>query len=189
MLRRCLASMSRCTSRQTILACSWLMSTFSITERLKRMPRFWIGASIVALIIVWAFIGPLVYQWSITDRDVLNMGMGPTMIHWFGTNSIGQDIYAQTLAGLQKSLIIGLVAGPTATQLLADLGAEVIKIERPGTGDDTRGLGPPFVTDATGAATRESAYFLSANRGKHSVAVDLADVAAKVYTRDLYGND
>lgn len=68
-----------------------------------------------------------------------------------------------------------ILAGPTATQLLADLGAEVIKIERPGAGDDTRGWGPPFVLDAEGNDTRESAYFLSANRGKHSVAVNIAD--------------
>lgn len=74
-----------------------------VWHRLRRMPRFWIGASVVVLVILWAFVGPLVYPWSISDRDVLNMGMGPTMIHWFGTNSIGQDIYAQTLAGLQKS--------------------------------------------------------------------------------------
>ena len=58
--------------------------------RLKKMPRFWIGITVVVAIILWAFVGPLVYPWSITDRDPLNMGMGPTMIHWFGTNSIGQ---------------------------------------------------------------------------------------------------
>ena len=67
-----------------------------------------------------------------------------------------------------------ILAGPTATQLLADLGAEVIKIERPGAGDDTRGWGPPFVLDAEGKETRDSAYFLAANRGKHSVAVNIA---------------
>ncbi|GAA1649643.1 ABC transporter permease [Microbacterium flavum] len=94
-----------------------------VWHRLRRMPRFWIGASVVVLVILWAFVGPLVYPWSISDRDVLNMGMGPTMIHWFGTNSIGQDIYAQTLAGLQKSLIIGLVAGPTATVIAATVGS------------------------------------------------------------------
>ena len=81
-----------------------------VWARLKKMPRFWIGITIVVAVILWAFVGPLLYPWSITDRDPLNMGMGPTMLHWFGTNSIGQDIYAQTLAGLQKSLIIGLVA-------------------------------------------------------------------------------
>ncbi len=82
---------------------------------------------------------------------------------------------AQALSGLCIIDLSRILAGPTATQLLADLGAEVIKIERPGTGDDTRGWGPPFVTDDQGAETRESAYFLSANRGKHSVAVNIAD--------------
>ncbi|HSF64223.1 MAG TPA: CoA transferase [Paracoccaceae bacterium] len=79
------------------------------------------------------------------------------------------------MAGLRVVDLSRILAGPTATQLLADLGAEVIKIERPGKGDDTRGWGPPFVPDATGAETGESAYFLSANRGKHSVAVNIAD--------------
>ena len=88
--------------------------------RLKRMPRFWIGITVVVFIVLWAFIGPFLYPYGITDRDPLNMGMGPTLLHWFGTNSIGQDIYAQTLAGLQKSLVIGLVAGPTATVIAAD---------------------------------------------------------------------
>lgn len=82
---------------------------------------------------------------------------------------------AQALSGLRVLDLSRILAGPTATQLLADLGAEVIKIERPGTGDDTRGWGPPFVTDAKGSDTRESAYFLAANRGKHSVAVNIAD--------------
>ena len=58
---------------------------------------------------------------------------------------------------------------------MADLGAEVIKIECPGVGDDTRGWVPPFVTDATGTDMRESAYYRSANRGKHSVAINIAD--------------
>jgi crotonobetainyl-CoA:carnitine CoA-transferase CaiB-like acyl-CoA transferase len=82
---------------------------------------------------------------------------------------------AQALQGLRVLDLSRILAGPTATQLLADLGAEVIKIERPDTGDDTRGWGPPFVLDAEGNDTRESAYFLSANRGKHSVAVNIAD--------------
>lgn len=66
-----------------------------------------------------------------------------------------------------------VLAGPWASQLLADLGAEVIKVERPGAGDDTRGWGPPWLRDAAGAETSESAYFLSANRGKKSITVDL----------------
>lgn len=91
--------------------------------RLRRTPRFWIGITVVAFIILWAFVGPLLYPFSITDRDPLNMGLGPTLLHWFGTNSIGQDIYAQTLSGLQKSLVIGLVAGPAATVVAAIVGS------------------------------------------------------------------
>lgn len=65
-----------------------------------------------------------------------------------------------------------VLAGPWAGQTLADLGAEVIKVERPGAGDDTRGWGPPFLVDQEGNPTSDAAYFLSANRGKKSVAID-----------------
>ena len=82
---------------------------------------------------------------------------------------------AQALTGLRVLDLSRILAGPSATQLLADLGAEVIKIERPGAGDDTRGWGPPFLADDQGEARGPSAYFLSANRGKHSVAVNIAD--------------
>jgi crotonobetainyl-CoA:carnitine CoA-transferase CaiB-like acyl-CoA transferase len=78
------------------------------------------------------------------------------------------------LSGLRVLDLSRILAGPTATQLLADLGADVIKVEKPGTGDDTRGWGPPFLKDAQGRDTRESAYYLSSNRGKHSVAIDMA---------------
>jgi crotonobetainyl-CoA:carnitine CoA-transferase CaiB-like acyl-CoA transferase len=67
-----------------------------------------------------------------------------------------------------------VLAGPWASQVLADLGAEVIKVERPGAGDETRGWGPPWLRDARGRETGESAYFASANRGKRSIALDLA---------------
>ncbi len=89
------------------------------------------------------------------------------------------------LAGLRVLDLSRILAGPTATQLLADLGAEVIKIERPGTGDDTRGWGPPFQRGADGAEKRASAYFLAANRGKHSVAVNMADPKGQALLRDL----
>ena len=92
---------------------------------------------------------------------------------------------AQALAGLRVLDLSRILAGPTATQLLADLGAEVIKIERPGSGDDTRGWGPPFVEDAEGRETRESAYFLAANRGKHSVAVNIADPRGQAIVQAL----
>ena len=65
-----------------------------------------------------------------------------------------------------------VLAGPWCTQLLADLGARVIKIEKPGTGDDTRAWGPPFLRDADGNDTGEAAYYLACNRGKQSVAID-----------------
>ncbi|NWC08205.1 CoA transferase [Pseudomonas agarici] len=67
-----------------------------------------------------------------------------------------------------------ILAGPWASQNLADLGAEVIKIERPGHGDDTRAWGPPFLKNAEGGETSETAYFLCANRGKKSLTVDIA---------------
>ena len=66
-----------------------------------------------------------------------------------------------------------ILAGPWCGQTFADLGAEVIKVERPGAGDDTRGWGPPFMVDADGNETDTAAYFLSANRGKKSVTVDI----------------
>lgn len=78
-----------------------------------------------------------------------------------------------------------ILAGPWATQNLADMGAEVIKIERPGVGDDTRTWGPPFLKDAEGRETRDSSYFLSANRGKQSVTVDLASTEGQEIIRQL----
>ena len=66
-----------------------------------------------------------------------------------------------------------VLAGPFCTQILGDLGAEIIKVERPGNGDDTRGWGPPFLQDENGVDTSESAYYLSCNRNKKSIAVDI----------------
>ncbi len=78
-----------------------------------------------------------------------------------------------------------VLAGPWCTQLLADLGATVIKIERPGTGDDTRAWGPPFLKDALGRDTSEAAYYLACNRGKLSVAVDFTKPEGQRIVRDL----
>ena len=80
---------------------------------------------------------------------------------------------AGPLANIRVLDLTRVLAGPWATQFLADLGAEVIKIEKPGEGDDTRGWGPPFLTNADGSRG-DAAYYLSANRGKHSVAIDMA---------------
>jgi crotonobetainyl-CoA:carnitine CoA-transferase CaiB-like acyl-CoA transferase len=91
------------------------------------------------------------------------------------------------LAGIRVLDLTRVLAGPFATQILADLGAEVIKIERPETGDDTRGWGPPYVKDADGNDTAETAYFAGCNRGKKSVSLDLADPQAQKSLRQLAG--
>jgi len=90
------------------------------------------------------------------------------------------------LDGLVVLDLSRILAGPTCTQLLGDLGAEVIKIESLA-GDDTRQWGPPFVMDAAGQATDLSAYFMSSNRNKKSVAVDLTDPEAQRMLHDLAG--
>lgn len=78
-----------------------------------------------------------------------------------------------------------IMAGPWAGQVLADLGADVIKVERPAVGDDTRTWGPPFLKDREGTATREAGYYLAVNRGKRSVTIDLADPAGQAIVREL----
>jgi len=78
-----------------------------------------------------------------------------------------------------------VLAGPWCTQLLADLGAEVIKIEKPGSGDDTRSWGPPFLKDTQGRDTGEAAYYLACNRGKKSVAVDFTQSEGQAIVREL----
>ncbi len=78
-----------------------------------------------------------------------------------------------------------ILAGPTCTQLLGDLGADILKIEKPGAGDDTRKWGPPYVTGKDGAPTHESAYYLAANRNKRSVAIDIARPEGQALARRL----
>jgi formyl-CoA transferase len=78
-----------------------------------------------------------------------------------------------------------VLAGPWAGQNMADLGAEVIKVERPGRGDDSRAYGPPWVKDGEGRDTAESAYFTAANRGKKSVTLDIASPAGQAVVREL----
>ena len=88
------------------------------------------------------------------------------------------------LAGLRVLDLTRVLAGPWATQVLADFGAEVIKIEKPGEGDDTRGWGPPFIANPDGSQG-DAAYFLSANRGKWSVAIDMAKPQGQELIRKL----
>jgi len=78
-----------------------------------------------------------------------------------------------------------VLAGPWASQNLADLGAEVIKIERPGSGDDSRAFGPPWIKDQQGRDTKDSAYFTSANRGKKSLTLNIAVAEGQAIAREL----
>jgi crotonobetainyl-CoA:carnitine CoA-transferase CaiB-like acyl-CoA transferase len=94
---------------------------------------------------------------------------------------------AGPLAGIVVLDLSRILAGPWATQALADLGAEVIKVEHPSGGDDTRAWGPPYLRDAKGRDTTESAYYLAANRGKRSVAIDLAQAEGQSLVRKLAG--
>ncbi|MDR7335615.1 CaiB/BaiF CoA-transferase family protein [Roseateles asaccharophilus] len=93
----------------------------------------------------------------------------------------------QALAGVRVLDLSRVLAGPWCTQTLADLGADVIKIERPGSGDDTRAWGPPYLKDADGQDTSEAAYFLGANRNKRSLAVDLSRPEGQAIVRKLAG--
>jgi crotonobetainyl-CoA:carnitine CoA-transferase CaiB-like acyl-CoA transferase len=92
------------------------------------------------------------------------------------------------LAGLRVFDLTRILAGPTCTQLLGDLGADVIKIERPGEGDDTRKWGPPFLEGADGQDLAESAYYLSSNRSKRSLTLDIARPEGQALARQLIGH-
>jgi len=97
------------------------------------------------------------------------------------------DFKQGALSGLRVLDLSRVLAGPWASQLLADLGADVVKVERPGTGDDTRAWGPPWLDDIDGKPTGESAYYLSANRNKRSVTIDMAQADGQALIRQLAG--
>jgi crotonobetainyl-CoA:carnitine CoA-transferase CaiB-like acyl-CoA transferase len=90
-----------------------------------------------------------------------------------------------SLSGIRVLDLSRVLAGPWCTQTLADLGADVIKIERPGTGDDTRTWGPPFLADAQGHETAEAAYYLGTNRNKRSVTCDISQAGGQALIREL----
>ena len=90
-----------------------------------------------------------------------------------------------SLDGIRVLDLSRVLAGPWCTQTLADLGADVIKIERPGSGDDTRTWGPPFLKDAQGLDTAEAAYYLGANRNKRSVTCDIAHSDGQALIKEL----
>jgi formyl-CoA transferase len=89
------------------------------------------------------------------------------------------------LSGIRVLDMSRILAGPWVGQMLADLGAEVVKVERPGAGDDTRAWGPPFLKDREGKDTGESAYFLCTNRGKRSVTLDISKPEGQAIAREL----
>lgn len=92
------------------------------------------------------------------------------------------------LDGIRVLDLSRVLAGPWCTQTLADLGADVIKIERPGSGDDTRSWGPPFLKDRDGRDTAEAAYYLGTNRNKRSVTCDIALPEGQALIRELAGH-
>jgi len=91
------------------------------------------------------------------------------------------------LHGLRVFDLTRILAGPTCAQLLGDLGAEVIKIERPGAGDDTRKWGPPYIEDEAGRETEESAYYLASNRNKRSLTLDIPKPEGQALAKRLIG--
>jgi crotonobetainyl-CoA:carnitine CoA-transferase CaiB-like acyl-CoA transferase len=92
------------------------------------------------------------------------------------------------MSGVRVLDLSRILAGPSAAQLLGDLGADVVKVEKPGEGDDTRKWGPPFVQDADGQATTESAYYLCANRNKRSIEIDIASAEGQALILRLLEN-
>ncbi len=92
---------------------------------------------------------------------------------------------ATALNGLKVLDLSRVLAGPWAGQLLGDLGADVVKVERPGSGDDTRAWGPPYLQDEEGRDTSEAAYFLSANRNKRSLTIDFTQPEGQKLLREL----
>ena len=96
-----------------------------------------------------------------------------------------QSAQPMSLAGVRVLDLSRVLAGPWCTQTLADLGAAVTKVERPGNGDDTRAWGPPYLKDDAGADTSEAAYYLGANRNKRSIAIDIAHADGQALIRRL----
>ncbi len=90
-----------------------------------------------------------------------------------------------SLAGITVLDLSRILAGPTCTQLFGDMGADIIKVERPGFGDDTRKWGPPYIKDNHGNNTTESAYYLSSNRNKRSIAIDISHAEGQEIIRQL----
>src|SRR5690606_11817153 len=96
-----------------------------------------------------------------------------------------EPIMAGPLSGIRVFDLSRILAGPTCTQLLGDLGADIIKIERTGAGDDTRKWGPPYLTGKDGKPTGEAAYYLASNRNKRSVTIDISKPAGQALAKKM----
>ena len=93
-----------------------------VLRAFARRPTGVIGLAILVLLFLAAYLGPLLTQWSYDQPDFANFLSPPSALHWFGTDQIGDDVFAQTMRGLQKSLIIGLLAGLLGTSIAAAVG-------------------------------------------------------------------
>ena len=94
-----------------------------VLRRLRQSPQFWIGAITLAAIVLWAVVGPFLWPISATTRDYFALNQAPSLAHPFGTDTLGYDLFARVMAGLQISLIIGFVAGPLATLIAGLVGS------------------------------------------------------------------
>ena len=103
------------------------------------------------------------------------------------SSPLGTAARTGPLTGLRVLDMSRVLAGPWSGQLMADFGADVVKVERPGVGDDTRGWGPPYLKDADGNETGEAAYYMSANRAKRSLTLDISTPEGQKICTDLAG--
>jgi len=94
-----------------------------VLRRFARNRTALLGLVLVVLLVLFAYVVPYLVHWKYTDNDWNNLGTGPSGTHWFGTNHSGQDMFALTMRGLQKSLVIGLIGGPLSTFVAALVGA------------------------------------------------------------------
>lgn len=94
-----------------------------VLHEMLRTPRVLLGAAVIVVLVLLAWGGPLVSPWGFTERDIMEKFSPPSAEHWFGTNSIGRDLFTVTMVGLQKSLVIGLLVAVLSTFIAAIVGA------------------------------------------------------------------
>jgi peptide/nickel transport system permease protein len=94
-----------------------------VWRTLRTNAGFWVGASLLSLLILWAVVGPYLWPWQAADQDTQWLLAPPMPGHWFGTDELGHDVYAQVMSGLRVSLTVGFIGGLMATALAAIIGA------------------------------------------------------------------